>query len=630
MRSAVGVLVVVGVVFVVVQVGGLGAEGEESPLGVEQEEPFDPEGPWESPRARARVTLGVGPSVEVSTPVSVRSGDALVEEVVVTDAGGREVAWVDCRGGACVVGSPVGEREVPGVSVLPEGGGWGSGRVTGASVVAASGETVARVEAFGGQGVRVSGQAVDEEVVVSGPLVLEGDARSPSRVAVLGPGGDPVIEVDARGEGVGSVQVAGREHRVGVAHVEVMGDPLREEEVLVRVWVDGERHGWFVRATPSGAFGAAGEALEEHVVLRSPLRGEEASYRLRAGPRVIEGGGALSGRLDVFARVTVEESSGFREGWLLVDGTPVAWLQAAGSEKGLLVLEGVVPSERTDDGGSVVEARLERALAPGVVQVHHAGSVNVSFSSAGPAPPGIVSGEGGMEWVDREGVRWEAVARPVGSDEWVPVAVQGARVQAPFAPPWEWEGRVRGVDALGNVGAWSTTHAWSAGSSQNASVDPPSLMLHEPGRGERVRGVVTVAWEASGPVASVEASIRLEGQEGFETIGSAGEGAILWDSRGVPDGDHELRVTARGPGGASSVLVPVTVDNLGPVPASSPSWLAQEPRGPGASLGRGWMPGVPLPAALTAGLVLVSVAGVAAYRAGWVRIGPGGRIRRGK
>jgi hypothetical protein len=576
-------------------------------------EPTDPAGPWVVDPARVGVEAA-GQTVEVTAGLAARADEGPVDRVAVVDTDGRTLVVADCSGGACRLETPAGEREVPAATVRVDGA-WHQGRAEGFALVTADGKVAVNATLFDGGGVRLAGEGLPAPIGVTGPLVLEGTPREVHRVALIGPGGDPVLVLEPGARGAGAVEVAGRRAHADAVRAELHGDPFRDDRVLLRYWVDGIRQGWYVDTTPAPAYQAAGEALEEHLVLRSPTAEGRAELDLAAGPVGLEDPEArLSPRFDVAARVTVEDAGGFERGWLTVDGTPVAELGATGRSDGARVLQGTLAADRVEPGAADVGARLERMLAPGVVQVREVDPIPVQLDAQGPpapqAPPAADSAA--LAWSDREDVaRWEAQVRPDGGT-WRSVPVEGTRATVP--EDWStWEGRVRGVDEVGNTGPWSeAATGGSTGDEDGEDPPAPALEVRAPTPGARVAGEVAVRWAPDPGTAEVR--VEATGAHGWRTVAQAREPPAVWDSRELPDGEHRLRVTASGPGGETARLVDVRVDNLDPVPANPSSGLA--PSSEDAEDGTpppAWQPGQPGPRALAAGVAL-ALGGLTAVR----------------
>lgn len=577
--------------------------------------PVDPWGPWVVAPGHAAVEVGATVEVNLSTPLAVRAEDGPVDEAAVVGPEGRVLVAADCSSGACTISTPLGTRSVPAATITPNGT-WHQARTDGFTLEAADGTAQVEARVFDDRGVRLDGDGLAAPVTVTAPLVLEGTPRTVDRLALLGPGGEPVLVVDADGREAARVQVGERTVRADEVHATLHGDPLNDDEVLVRVWVDGQRHGFVVQQTPHGAYQAAGGALEDHLVVRSPTREGSAAITLRAGPATVETEGRLSPAFDVAARVTVEDGTPWTRGWLTVDGTPRAELTASGSQQDARVLHGVLEDDLEGEHAEI-GARLERRLAPGLVQVQHVDPVSVHLDDQGPPPPSIQpSTEGAsITWPNGSAARWEAQARPPEGD-WRPIPTEDREARLPEGPHGEWEARVRGVDDVGNEGPWSEPVVLERGGEDAEPTHGQArLALTAPEPGDHLSGTARIAWQPDPATATVRADVRTSGEAPWQRVAEGSNPPLTWDTRTVPDGDHTLRVTAEGPGGPTTRLLAVTVDNLDPIDgADTGAFLGEGPDptrgGDGAA-----MPGTPLPQALAAGLALIGLgAGVARLR----------------
>lgn len=621
MRAALVVLVLLltagaFAVFTVVAQGPSDDGTDAGPASVSSQRPLDPEGPWVLSAQKVRLAPGNGLEVELSTPVTARADQGPADRVVVLTPEDRPLVGIGCGEGACELRTPLGVREVPAGSLAFEGA-WHQGRLTGLRVEAVDGAAQVTVDAFGPHGVRVAGSALEDPVTVTGTLVLEGDPRDVDRVALRGPDGEAALAARPGDGSLAALRLGDRDVRVEALRVTLLGDPLTDETVTLRLWIDGDRTGFIVKQTPADAYGRAGAALSEHLILRSPTRDHEAELRLTAGPVVLEGPGQISPRFDASLVWTVANASAYERGWLLVDDAPKAEIALSGEDGPRRALHATLPGEALgpDDEHALV-ARLERDLAPGVVQVHHTEPVTVRTDHQGPPAPTVRVEDDRLTWTPTPGaVRWEATARPEG-DPWRELATDGTQAPLPTGPAGAWEGRVRGVDALGNPGPWSETVHWTLDTPATPITSRPQLVVETPDADQTLTGLSEIRWQADPSIARVKAALQVEQGSPWRELGSATTPPMTWDTRTVPDGTHRLKVTALGPGGRTTRILPVTVDNLEPV-TQAPSVLPGHEAGPGAPAPTP-LPGHPLPRAIATGLLLAG-AGLALTRAGFHR-----------
>lgn len=569
--------------------------------------PLDPEGPWVLGAHRLRVAAtGVG-TLELTAPLQGRADEGPLDRLVLVGPDGRPLAGLGCREGRCEVRMPTGTQTLPAGSLRLEGP-WHQGRATGLVLEAADGPAALRLAAFGAHGVQLEGQALGNPVTVTSVLVLEGDPRDVDRVALRGPDGRPVLALTP---GPGGLSVAAGEQRWQLpgASVELHGDPLRDPSVRVHVDHAGKHRGFLLKQTPEQAYGQAGEALSEHLLLRSPTREHRIELTLAAGPVTLADDGVLSPRFALRTRAAVDDASGADRGGLLVDGEARALLAVAGDEDGQRVLHGQLPAGSLAPGTHSIAVRLERELGPGVVQTWTSDALRVQLDPEGPTAPLLTREDGRLAWrADPDVARWELRARPEGGP-WRALPTDGTQASLPQAPPGPWEAQLRGVDAIGNPGPWSEPVRWEAEDDRGQAPGPPTLTVRSPEEGARLSGVHRIRWEPAPGIAQIDASLLLDGENPI-VLGTAQQPPLAWDTRTVPDGEHALRLTATGPGGRTSRLVPVTVDNLATGGADAPHAFLHPPPQRGTSHPPpDPMPGRPLPAAVLAGLVLTGFVG---------------------
>lgn len=579
---------------------------DEDPVAVTTDEPLDPEGPWVVSATSVHVRPGLGLELSLTTPLTARSDQGPVDRVVVRSQEGAPLVGLGCASGTCELRTPLDVREIPAASVALEGP-WHQGRLTGVSLTTLGGAATVGVDAFGPQGIRVDGEGLTAPVTVTTVLVVEGDPRDPDRLALRGPDGSPVLVAEPRGDAPARLTVGGERVAVDRLHVELVGDPLSDDSVTVRLWLDGDRLGFRVLQTPAGAYQAAGAALEEHLLLRSPTRDANASYLLAAGPVLLDGPGTVSPRFDASVRVAVPNASAYDRGWVLLAGEPIAALSLSGQDGDERVLHAAIPAGRLPAHGTYeLSARLERDLAPGLVQVQHAEAIRLEIDATGPDPPrpSPTADEASFAWTPSPGVAsWEAQARPAGGD-WQPAPVNGTHAHLPDGPDGPWEGRVRGVDDAGNPGPWSDPVELAREEPTDTPRGPPSLTLRVPEDGATLSGPARIAWAPDPSIEWVQVTLRHDGVGPSREIAEGRSSPLTWETRSVPDGTHTLRVTAIGTDERTTRVVEVHVDNLDEAEVSPhPLGHARSER-TGSQAPASPMPGRPLPTAIAAAGVL--------------------------
>lgn len=577
--------------------------------------PLDPEGPWTLGAYQVRVSAA-GEELSLLAPLEAEVVDGPIDRVVLRGPSGHPLAGIGCLSGSCELRTPLGVRSIP-AATLSMAGPWHSGRPTGLTLDAADGNTRLSLDAFGEHGVRLDGSVLDHPVTVTSTLVLEGNPRDVDRLALRGPAGAPLVIVEPGGDGPGSVTVAGERWTAPDARVQLVGDPLTDDEVILRLHLQGDRFGLVLRQTPAEAYGRAGDALADHLILRSPTRARGTHVTLSAGPVTLAGNGTLSPHYEARTTVRIANTSGADRGWIVVDERPLARLSLSGRDGDQRVLHGTLPAGILDTGRHEVWIRLERDLAPGVVQTQRTPVIRIHADDAGPpAPPRPRIVGGALTWAPTpDAERYEAQARPHGAS-YRALDTNGTRARLPSAPAGSWEGRVRAVDPVGNAGPWSPPTGFTVGPpSEEDDAGATRLSITFPTDGAVVQGASSIRWRGEA-IAYVEASLGSIGEEGWQRIGRAERSPMTWDSRTVPDGEYRLEVTAHGPGGPASQLVPVQVDNLAAVTEDPRSaFMSPTDRGPVSSL-PGPMPGHPLPTALAFGLAAAGVVGFALVRGG--------------
>lgn len=607
--------------------GSIAAQDEEPTAGpgpaeanVSSQRPLDPEGPWTVGPYDARLSVA-GQDLELVGPLVAEGDRGPVDSALLVAPDGSPLVGVDCREGRCDLRTPLGEREVPAATIAMAGA-WQQARTTGLRLTAADGAAAVTIDAAGDQGVRVEGQALNRSLTVTSTLVVEGTPRDVDRLALRGPTGKPLIVAEPGGRSAGRLTLADRTVRAPDLHVAMRGDPLTDEEVVVRLWARGERTGIVVHQTPAEAYGHAGEALAGHLVLGSPTRAREANVTLAAGPVQLDGPGTISPRFDTRARVQVADASGYDRGRLTVDGEPRAPLDLAGRQEDERVFHGRLAAGGLRPGEHELGVRLERDLAPGVVQTQQVTSFDLVVDRSGPVPPtGVEITDGGLDWSARATASvYEVRLSPPDGPAWTR-PVEGTSARLPGSPAGGWAGQVRAVDDVGNPGPWSREVRWTVERGSPGGAEPAfSFELEAPRPGETLTGLERVRWSGQA-VSTVTVDVRPADGGDWTRVGQGSKSPVSWDTRTVLDGSYRLRATAHGPDGPVTRLASVTVDNLAEVTESAGTGLLAPDREPEASEGLpGPLPGRPLPTALATSLGLLAALGL-----GWAKLGRYGK-----
>lgn len=584
------------------------------------ERPLDPEGPWTVGPYDVRLSVA-GQELELVGPLVAEADRGPVDRALLVAPDGSPLVGVDCEDGRCELWTPLGEREVP-AATISMAGAWQQGRTTGLTLTAADGASVVTIDAAGDQGVRLKGRALNRSLTITSTLVVEGTPRDVDRLAVRGPTGEPLIVAEPGGRSAGRLTLADRTVRAPDLHVAMRGDPLTDEEVVVRLWARGERTGFVVHQTPAEAYGQAGEALAGHLVLGSPTRAREANVTLAAGPVQLDGPGTISPRFDTRARVQVANASGYDRGRLTVDGEPRAPLDLAGRQGDQRVFHGRVTAGGLRSGEHELGIRLERDLAPGVVQTQQVTSLRLVVDRAGPVPPtGVDITDGALGWSARATAStYEIRLDPPDGPGWIR-PVEGTSARLPESPAGEWAGQVRGVDDVGNPGPWSREVSWTVERGSPDGAEPAfSFELEAPRPGDTLTGLERVRWSGQA-VSTVTVDVRPADGGDWIRVAQGSKSPLSWDTRTVLDGPYRLRATAHPPDGPVTRLTSVTVDNLAEVTETAGSGLLASDRDPGSPEGLpGPLPGRPLPTALATSLGLLAAVGI-----GWAKLGRTGR-----
>lgn len=340
----------------------------------------------------------------------------------------------------------------------------------------------------------------------------------------------------------------------------VEGDPASDEEVRVEAEAEGEDATIVIRETPAGLVDQL--PASEEIRRAHPMGPVDARMRLQAGPAVLEGPGALSPVFPLHAHVTVDEEASFDRASLRLDGKAWARLEEAGQREDRRVLlaeldAGVLPAGSTTH----VDVVFDRDVGPDVIQRAEGPGWDVRADAAGPPAPELSLVDEEVR-IEGEAERFEAQRR-TDEDPWRPAPVEDARIRLEDDGS---EGRARGVDELGNAGAWSTPLALPATNDTEPSLEPWRLI--SPEDGTRVAGPVAIDWR---PVEDVLVEVHARGEDGEPAlVGRSSQPPITWRTGFVPDGDWQLHVRALQEGNWTSRVLSLTVDNLddAPLPGS--------------------------------------------------------------
>lgn len=187
-------------------------------------------------------------------------------------------------------------------------------------------------------------------------------------------------------------------------------------------------------------------------------------------------------------------------------------------------------------------------LSPLVVQTAEESGYSYRLDGVGPVvtlqAPTESSGitfTVGWSGVDREsGVASFSVERRIDGGPWEPWIEKTTDTSATFSGDagHEYAFRARGVDRVGNAGAWSAIAATSvslpAGADPSAGTNSrPSVLILEPLGDETLTGVVTVAWEAADPDGTtpiVNLYASADGGRTWKSLYSGTASSYAWDT----------------------------------------------------------------------------------------------------
>lgn len=397
----------------------------------------------------------------------------------------------------------------------------------------------------------------------------------------------------------------------GEGETTVEGSPSSDDEVKARGQAGEHTLTLRLKKTPARALDEL--PVADRLRYLSPVGPLQARMLLEAGPVVLDGEGALSPRFPLRSHVVVEPDGDIDRAWLRIDEDPIAELARAGdSAQGQVWIghlrAGTLPSETIVH----LDVVFERQAGPVARQLVLGPGWDVYTDEEGPGPPDLA-------WQDENVVirasaeRFEAQVRGTNGS-WAPVSVSNATIELRPSGEERWV-QARGIDAVGNPGAWSSwLHVPAA--ANEAPGDPEPWRLVSPSDGQRVQGIVPVDWQPAEGIGLVEVRARPSHADHWQPVGSDDEPPVLWRTGFVPDGDWQLHVrahTTEANAGATSRIVHLTVDNLDEVAAFGPG--ASDPAA--AHPGFGPRSSSPLPAALASVTLLFVVVG-GAWQA-WTR-----------
>jgi glucose/arabinose dehydrogenase len=225
--------------------------------------------------------------------------------------------------------------------------------------------------------------------------------------------------------------------------------------------------------------------------------------------------------------------------------------------------------------GLLDEVRVyNRALSAAEIQTDMNARVGVPDTQA-PGAPGNLQASGGLGSVQ---LTWAAASDDVGVHHYnvhrgttagfTPTAAN--RIAQPTGTGYTDAGLAAGTyhyvvtaaDAAGNVGPPSS----EASATATADTTPPTVSITAPTAGATVSGSVTVSATATDNVGVADVQFLVDGTAIADD--TSAPYSIAWDSRGVPNGAHDITAIARDAAGnpRTSEAVRMTVDNAATPP----------------------------------------------------------------